>query len=878
MRSSFCERGQFFEALPCHEGDRGSHLISGLENLSKEKRLESKNPAGPLTVGGAIQHQTIMRRTFLILPLLLASPTVQAGPLDDFASQVEHGLDGRCVGYGYAIYQNGNYVRGGGGGVRKYGDPNNQFDPGLPFDQHTVKDCHSMSKTITSAALLKALGDAGVGLEAKMWLHLPKIMQDAISDEDIKDVTFRNLLEHRSGFGGSANYSWAEIRSQIQGGLKNPIGDYEYCNVGYAMCRLLIPYLLREDYYRDFEAQAPLWNQQFFLPTMCANDYSDFVNSDIFALAGLPTIHPRPVNSTINKFAWYYDYITPTDPGELMPDRRLTVGSGGWALSAKQYGKFISALFNNQVVSGTQLGWMKSGNLGMMQAGAIDGGENYRLHNGATNSGNKGGRSIWMHFPADNIQIAIQINSARNSYSADGMGLSAIVGDAYERAYSTPPWSQQWSRHIFVRRESDGWTAGRGIGSDGKPADRNYDGHAPAGFTHARFFDVGGQPFVLHYKPVNGGGKGRAVMQKVDPDGTIGATVFDTPNWMQGWTHVETFKSFQGTFLLLHNHNTGRVRTFKVSPLGTLGAAITDHVYSSGFEILEIIDFGAGDPHLFRHNPVTGQTHLRKLNDDGSVGATAYDKVWTTGFSDFAFYRAGNSNYLLRYNPADGHARIISFGASLNTTQLVLDQNWSDGWALIRFFESGNKTYNFRYNPENGRARIQEINANGTFGEIPYDSTKWLMARSGSGSFDPPTTGWTAAEFYDATPGYMPPNTVAENPNLPPAESGPSIEPLQAEAVPARFDAETFPPLQADIKIIRGSVQIDWPSESGMLYLLEESTALVNWTVSESIVGDDSQRTVSLLPDPATGAPAPRKFVRVRGLTALSVPGSARPR
>ena len=34
--------------------------------------------------------------------------------------------------------------------------------------------------------------------------------------------------------------------------------------------------------------------------------------------------------------------------------------------------------------------------------------------------------------------------------------------------------------------------------------------------------EVGGQPFVLNYKPVNGGGKGRAVMQRVNADGTIG--------------------------------------------------------------------------------------------------------------------------------------------------------------------------------------------------------------------------------------------------------------------------------------------------------------------------------------------------------------------
>ena len=140
---------------------------------------------------------------------------------------------------------------------------------------------------------------------------------------------------------------------------------------------------------------------------------------------------------------------------------------------------------------------------------------------------------------------------------------------------------------------------------------------------------------------------------------------------------------------------------------------------------------------------MTGHTHLRKLNDDGSVGGTILDKMWNTGFTDFSFYRAGNTNYLLRYNPADGHARINSFGASLNVTPLVLDEIWSKGWTLIRFFRSGNKTYNFRYTPDNGWARTQEINNNGTFGALPYASTKWLQARPGAGTCARPAPrGW----------------------------------------------------------------------------------------------------------------------------------------
>ncbi len=47
--------------------------------------------------------------------------------LDAFAARIETGLQGRCTGFGYAIFKDQQFVRGGGGGAREkiegpYGD------------------------------------------------------------------------------------------------------------------------------------------------------------------------------------------------------------------------------------------------------------------------------------------------------------------------------------------------------------------------------------------------------------------------------------------------------------------------------------------------------------------------------------------------------------------------------------------------------------------------------------------------------------------------------------------------------------------------------------------------------------------------------------
>lgn len=91
------------------------------------------------------------RRLFLAASAVLATQfpsnalANESQKLDAFAAKIEHAMQNRCVGFGYAIYKNGSYVRGGGGGAREkvdsiYGDH--------PFNQNTQKDCHSMSKTI----------------------------------------------------------------------------------------------------------------------------------------------------------------------------------------------------------------------------------------------------------------------------------------------------------------------------------------------------------------------------------------------------------------------------------------------------------------------------------------------------------------------------------------------------------------------------------------------------------------------------------------------------------------------------------------------------------------------------------------------------------
>ncbi|MGK0184582.1 MAG: CubicO group peptidase (beta-lactamase class C family) [Verrucomicrobiales bacterium] len=804
----------------------------------------------------------------LVLAISIFTSTGQtaiAEPLGDMALSIENDLGNRCVGYGYVIYQNGNYVKGGGGGVAKLGDPNNVFDLGVPFDQNTVKDCHSISKAITATALTLALEKAGVSIDSSMWQYLPVDLQNANNSNAVKSITFRNLLAHRSGFSASTSYSWAQIRSQMQGGLPNAIGTYEYSNWNYAVCRVLIPFLIDNAYFRSLETSPNVTLAD--LDQATADSYINYVRQRVFAPAGLGTIHPRPVNSTLSKFAWYYDFEDLSVPAQLMPDRRLTVGSGGWAISARDYGKFISALFREEILSKDQLEELQGSDLAMFDRTGSNGSDVYFAHNGATSGNGVGGRSVWMAFPGD-IQIVVQVNSINNSYSGAGVDLDRIVQEAYEHAFSTPPSSFSYPRHLFVHRAGDGWMTSRGVRNSGTVGARNFDfdmnDGAPALFTHHRFIEVASKTFLLRYNADNFNGSGRAIMHSIKADGTLGSEVFDNADWLSGWTNVETFKTFEGSFLLLHNNANGRIRTFKVSTLGTLGEAITDFNYTKNFDIVEILVL-SGTSHLFRHNSSTGETHLRALNSDGSVGDTAYSDTWSTAFGYFEFYTAADKTFLFRHNPDTGKARINRIDGSLNNTPQILDATWSTGWKLIRFFETADGALFIRYNPTDGAMRMQEITSNGTPGDLVFDSESWLAAKESMGAFLPATTGWTDLEIYDATPGISSPGLdKIGNPAIPSLETGVAIDPVRGvsgDTTPI-FIEQVLP----KVRTVRGTPQIDITMQKGVHYFVERSADLKRWDVVDSVKGDASDYVLSRQTDSATGQMPPTEFYRVRSI------------
>src|SRR5829696_2691788 len=107
-------------------------------------------------------------------PLPPSVTTPETIDLDLFARGLVGRLNGHVVGFSYAIDRNGGEAR---------------------FTADTMAQAASASKTITAAALIKALDERGLSVDTKIDKYLPRCWKKGPS---VRGLTFRDLLGHHS--------------------------------------------------------------------------------------------------------------------------------------------------------------------------------------------------------------------------------------------------------------------------------------------------------------------------------------------------------------------------------------------------------------------------------------------------------------------------------------------------------------------------------------------------------------------------------------------------------------------------------------------------------------------------------------------------------
>lgn len=236
---------------------------------------------------------------------------------------------------------------GFGGFSRMAVDP-----PEIPAKLEDRVNTASMSKTLTAAAVLSTLQAKNLSPNT---LVAPFFPSDWKLHEQVKKLTFRDFLTHRTGFNEATDRSdYAGIQKSMEQGPPNPIqDDFDYRNINFSTMRIVLPQL---NSYNRFTKKVPPFMMVGNKPDeTLANAYISIVNHRVLGPSGVVTAGcdsktlkqppPKPSLPVL-----LYKYQQPTKQGVDLGDRTLDCGAYGWSLSVVDIAQFLQTLLFTEII------------------------------------------------------------------------------------------------------------------------------------------------------------------------------------------------------------------------------------------------------------------------------------------------------------------------------------------------------------------------------------------------------------------------------------------------------------------------------------------------------------------------------------------------
>jgi CubicO group peptidase (beta-lactamase class C family) len=345
---------------------------------------------------------------------------------DRFATEMQTRLSGNVVGYAYAIARNGAFMRMGAGGLRRLA-----IDGGArSFTTYTQAQTASAAKTINATAIIMALNDRGLTVDAKVKPFLPSCLK---LGKSMSTLTFRHILSHTSGLpkvscNGGSPYDC--LVKMLKEGRTQPF-DVSYNTHAYDLLRWLVPLVENTS---GWKAQFELFdckNKAGILNRKVSERFARYMFDKVLDPVGADASFYPSGDYSLN-----YDFSDQTIKGEKPRiDFFERAGSGKLTMSVRDYIRFLSALEAGEIIPKHLVQSMKGspGNrLGFDSswAGAVTGG--YVWKNGGCpdfDNKSRGCKTAAMIFPSG-IVAYVATNSDNNGYPGSIQGVLAGAFDA----------------------------------------------------------------------------------------------------------------------------------------------------------------------------------------------------------------------------------------------------------------------------------------------------------------------------------------------------------------------------------------------------------------------------------------------------------------
>jgi CubicO group peptidase (beta-lactamase class C family) len=277
-----------------------------------------------------------------------------------FEQSAHQALKGKVMGYSFLIMKDGKLVAEGAGGNAR-----NKADGLKPMTTSTPQNLGSLFKFISGVSMLHILetppaGSAGgqgsfaSRLDAPAALLYPQIWQNAIETPAIRTITFRQLLQHRSGFrcGDPMDCFSGAFDASL-------IGKRKYENINFQLTGYLIGVYTKSSILTNTNAIAnstPVAERDNVFKVASGLQMDSFINDKVFKLVpGKISASCDAANEYKNTGAYAYKSAADKSKGIItsrMAEGKPCLGSGGYWMSIRDFANFAAhALHSNKIIS-----------------------------------------------------------------------------------------------------------------------------------------------------------------------------------------------------------------------------------------------------------------------------------------------------------------------------------------------------------------------------------------------------------------------------------------------------------------------------------------------------------------------------------------------
>lgn len=260
-------------------------------------------------------------------------------------------LDPLQVGYCYMICRKGALIHGSASLFAQLPQRGQEPDDGnVPWGYDVPMNICSISKFVTAVAVFKLLRERGLTPQTGIGDYLPQYWK---ASDNVRALTFHDLLRHEAGLGGqyedSGAGNFAAAKETVQNDTTGS-GTFAYRNANYAILRttfatlsniLPMDFLITKLELSGFgvAVQDDEAATDAFWDLVSLQAYNRFVNDRLFAPANIQARAFEPADSAAKGYE-----AKPKAPGVRLEDVAADAGSSGWHLTVRELGRLLHAV------------------------------------------------------------------------------------------------------------------------------------------------------------------------------------------------------------------------------------------------------------------------------------------------------------------------------------------------------------------------------------------------------------------------------------------------------------------------------------------------------------------------------------------------------